>query len=529
MKRALSIGIMSLMAAAHVASVVAQRHDSSLTAKAIQNFSFRSKRSDLAFTGSFQDPSGVAALASSNGKDSTSGKIASDAAGSNNTAGEAQKNYDAAVALYESGKLEEAIAAFKQANKLRPENAQTHYMLGMVYSKARAYKEAADSFKRAVRYKPDWADAHFKLGMMAYVLGKKEQSKEEYKKLLELNSPLAGTLYRIIKEESSAGETNSSSAAGNGAAAPKQLDVVPVSASVKDIPTASVGEPTPGAAKRKFSSPSRSAVAPENGSARSSNGSLPPITTSSVSDDVVLTSIYKIGVGDVLDIRLLNSTTNRSTLYTVLDGGVIDFPIAGGAVPVAGLTAAEIQTNIAAELKRRAVEEGAQLSVGVRQYGSHSAVVTGLVNNPGTKTLRREAVPLYLIMAEAQPRPDAGRVAIMRAGAAPRLLDLSDQSALNVTVRPGDLINVTARPQEFYYIAGRINYPGQKAFQPGITLLQGLLAAGGPARQGDNEVELSREGSDGRLTTTKFKLKEIKSGKIQDPRLQPGDRIEVVH
>jgi protein involved in polysaccharide export with SLBB domain len=58
-------------------------------------------------------------------------------------------------------------------------------------------------------------------------------------------------------------------------------------------------------------------------------------------------------------------------------------------------------------------------------------------------------------------------------------------------------------------------------------LIQAILAAGGLAR--DAVVELSREGSDGRLATTKFNLKEIKAGKIQDPRIQPGDRIEVLH
>jgi polysaccharide export outer membrane protein len=87
---------------------------------------------------------------------------------------------------------------------------------------------------------------------------------------------------------------------------------------------------------------------------------------------------------------------------------------------------------------------------------------------------------------------------------------------------------LTARQQDFYYIAGHtIGYPGQKAFQPGITLVQAILAAGGLAR--DGAVELSREGADGHLTTTKLNLKEIKSGKIQDPKLQPGDRIEVLH
>jgi polysaccharide export outer membrane protein len=243
----------------------------------------------------------------------------------------------------------------------------------------------------------------------------------------------------------------------------------------------------------------------------------------------VLTSIYKVGVGDVLDIHLFDSPTTRSTLYTVANAGVIDFPLAGMPISVVGLTTDEIQTRIAAGLRRLAVQERAQLSVGVRQYASHDVIVTGLVNNPGTKFLRREGVPLYVIMAEAQLRMDAGRVSIIRGGSAPQVVNLSDPAALNFIVRTGDVINVAARPQEFYYIGGRINYPGQKAFQSGITVLQAILAAGGVTRQSDNRIEISREAGDGRLTTIKYSLKEIKAGTVPDPKLNPGDRIEVLH
>jgi polysaccharide export outer membrane protein len=248
----------------------------------------------------------------------------------------------------------------------------------------------------------------------------------------------------------------------------------------------------------------------------------------SETEETALTGIYRIGVGDVLDIRLLNSSTARSTLYTVVDGGVIDLAIAGGPIAVAGLTVDEVQALLIAELKRRAVENHARVSVGVRQFASHSVVITGIVNNPGMKFLRREAVPLYVVIAEAEARSDANRVAIMSPGKAPVILNLDDPAALNFQVRHGDMINVTVRPQEFYYIAGRINQPGQKVFQPGITLLQAILAAGGLRRQNENLIEVSREGEEGRLTTTRFKLKEIKAGKIPDPRLQPGDRVEIV-
>ena len=240
------------------------------------------------------------------------------------------------------------------------------------------------------------------------------------------------------------------------------------------------------------------------------------------------TEIYHVGVGDVLDIRLLNSANNSSTLFTVIANGVVDLPIAGGAIKVSGMTTDEIQSHIAAELKRRAVEENAKVSVGVRQFASHSVSVTGLVVHPGTRFLRREEVPLYVVLAESQLRNDGGRVVLLREGSPALTLDLRDQATLDTLVRAGDVITVTKRPEEYYYVGGRINHPGQKQFTEGITLLQAILAAGGAPRQA-NAVEISRDGSDGRLVTIRYSLKEIKAGNVQDPKLQPGDRIEVGH
>jgi protein involved in polysaccharide export with SLBB domain len=251
-----------------------------------------------------------------------------------------------------------------------------------------------------------------------------------------------------------------------------------------------------------------SAAAQETAGARPVRPALNDSTSTAKSAEPLLTEIYRVGVGDVLDIRLLNSPTNRSTLFTVMPGGVIDLPIAGGAIAVTGMTTDEIQARIAAELKRRAVEEKAQVSVGVRQYVSHAVMVTGLVVHPGTRFLRREVVPLFVVLAESQLRNDAGRVLIMRAGTDGETLELSDPQTLNVTVQPGDVITVSHKPQEFYY------------------MLQALLAAGGTTRQ-ENRVEISRAAADGRLATIRYRLKEIKAGMVEDPKLQPGDRVEI--
>lgn len=252
----------------------------------------------------------------------------------------------------------------------------------------------------------------------------------------------------------------------------------------------------------------------------------PATNTSSVAP-AVLTNIYRVGVGDVLDIRLLNATTSESTLFTVLEGGLLEYPLAGDPLQIAGLTTDEISARITSKVK---IYEKPQVVVSVREYGSHSVIVTGLVNDPGTKRLRREAVPLYVLLAEAQPRTEAGRATIMRAGSPGITVDLSDSTATATLVYPNDVITLAVappKPPQFYFIGGQINSPGQKDYHSGLTLTQAILASGGSSRFAGNKVKVLRQGADGRLVTTEYNLKTIESGKDPDPVLLPGDRVEI--
>jgi hypothetical protein len=52
-----------------------------------------------------------------------------------------------------------------------------------------------------------------------------------------------------------------------------------------------------------------------------------------------LHQIYRVGIGDVLDVKLVDMPSARSTLFTVLDGGLLDYPLSSAPVRVAGLTA----------------------------------------------------------------------------------------------------------------------------------------------------------------------------------------------
>src|SRR3954464_14405549 len=101
-------------------------------------------------------------------------------------------------------------------------------------------------------------------------------------------------------------------------------------------------------------------------------------TTSGESDELSLTSIYRVGPGDVLDIRLHNFTSGSSTLFTVLEDGAIDFPLLGGPVKVGSLTTAEIEKRLGGEFKRRVFLNTKNKPVNVRQCGSHTVIITGL-------------------------------------------------------------------------------------------------------------------------------------------------------
>jgi polysaccharide export outer membrane protein len=167
--------------------------------------------------------------------------------------------------------------------------------------------------------------------------------------------------------------------------------------------------------------------------------------------------------------------------------------------------------------------------VGVRDYASHAILVSGLVKDSGTKILRREAIPLYVVVADAQPLPDAARVTVLRSETNETYeIDLGEPAGMNLLVRPGDVISLQANVTQFLYIGGEVKSPGEKTYRRGLTLTQAIIAAGGVTPKA-KEARLGRDDGHGFLTVTKLKLKDIESGKVPDPVVRPGDRIMLVN
>ena len=254
------------------------------------------------------------------------------------------------------------------------------------------------------------------------------------------------------------------------------------------------------------------------------------IATRANTNSLSPTEVYKVGVGDILFINLQNSTKD-STYYTILNDGTIDYPLAGEMITVAGLTSEEIEEILKGKIK---LYENPQISVKIREYASHTITVLGLVEKAGEKKLQREAVPLYVVRAEAIVQPKATQAVIRRTNAASEIIELKDAKSDEVLIFPGDIVEFglgnnknAASQSNFYYIGGGILSGGQKDFYQGITLTQAILAAGGLQKSNVKKVVIRRKNSQGMLILWLYDLKAIKGGKALDPNLEAGDTIEI--
>jgi polysaccharide export outer membrane protein len=392
---------------------------------------------------------------------------------------EARRLYKEGVKYGLAGLFPQAIEVLQRAVKLDPANTDVHFALGHAYFDLKQYRNAIESLKAVVALDPKDSDARDRLGLARAMLWEQD---------------------------------NARLAAQRRQAAPQAQHVteqLSVSAKISPAPERSP-EKAPDRVPEKV-----------------------PETTVETSDEVnaaakelALTKIYRVGPNDVLDIRI-NDNTSQSTLFTITSSGLLEHPMLAEPLPAGGLTTDEISGRIESELKRRALIDNPKVTVGVRDYASHMILVSGLVKDSGTKILRREAIPLYVVVADAQPLPEAARATVLRNESNQTFeIELTQSNEMNLLVRPGDVITLHPNVAQFVYIGGEVKLPGEKTYRRGLTLTQAIIAAGGLTPKA-KEARLGRDDGKGFLVVTPYKLKDIESGKVQDPLVKPGDRITI--
>ena len=400
--------------------------------------------------------------------------------------------------------------------------AKRLYKEGVKYGQAHLYPQAVEILQRSVKLDPQFADAHFALGHAYFDLKQWRNAVESLKTAVELNPKDQEARDRLGLARSMLWEEDSAKVAGWRKQNPQPQ---PVEEQPKRNPAPAEQPKQNPAPQPKAEQVSLNVVkAPPTPEAAAAPA---PEVNAAANEELTLTKIYRVGPNDVLDIRIDDNAASQSTLFTVTPSGFIEHPMLGEPLQASGLTVDEIGSKFESEMKRRAIAENPKVSVGVRDYASHTILVSGLVKESGTKVLRREAIPLYVVVADAQPLPEAVRVTVLRNESNSTFeIDLAQTSEMNLLVRPGDVVTLLANEAQFVYVGGEVKAPGEKPFRRGLTLTQAILAAGGlmPAAK---EARVGRDNGEGFLAVTRYKLKDIESGKVQDPVVKPGDRITI--
>lgn len=99
----------------------------------------------------------------------------------------AQKQIHKGLEFEKLERYDEAIYAFQEAIKIKPELAEAHCELGGVYFKQGSFAMAVSCYQQAVRLKPDYAEAYFDMGSAYTNLELWSKSLESFKEAERLN------------------------------------------------------------------------------------------------------------------------------------------------------------------------------------------------------------------------------------------------------------------------------------------------------------------------------------------------------
>jgi len=109
--------------------------------------------------------------------------------------------YNLGVSYRELGRYQEAIAALREALRLKPDFAYAWHNLGASYGKLGRYQEAIDALREALRLKPDLAVAWYGLAAAYANSGNRSAALEAVKELRRYDPQKAEELFNLIMKQ----------------------------------------------------------------------------------------------------------------------------------------------------------------------------------------------------------------------------------------------------------------------------------------------------------------------------------------
>jgi len=253
---------------------------------------------------------------------------------------------------------------------------------------------------------------------------------------------------------------------------------------------------------------------------------------------------YRIGPGDVLDIRIYNRPQLSREAVRVEGSGMIRMPLIENEIQAVCLTEGELAKEISTRYAK--YYKNLQVDVFIKEYHSKQVAIIGAVNEQSRFELQRRVRLLELLTYAKGPSTKAGQtINIVHSTAASpcKQTDDTDTSAAfssyklsdvlqgdpksNPYLETGDIVTLPEADQ--VYVVGNVFMPLTIALKEPITLTRAIAMAGGlkqDTRKDKIRILRQEPGTTIRKEIT-VDLYAIEKKHSEDLALAPNDIIDV--
>jgi polysaccharide biosynthesis/export protein len=256
---------------------------------------------------------------------------------------------------------------------------------------------------------------------------------------------------------------------------------------------------------------------------------------------------YRIGPGDVLDIRILNRPNLSRDSVRVEGNGTIRMPLIDTPIQAACMSESELAKEIAGRYLK--FYRNPQVDVFIKEFKSSQVAVLGSVNEQGRFLLQRRIRLLELLTFAKGPIADhAGQtINVVHSGntfqcddgnsrdketatglSTYRLSDtLRGEESANPYLENGDIVTLPEADQ--VYVVGNVLAPRTILLREPITLTRAIAMSGGLAQDTKtSRIRIVRQ-EPGSATKTEIyvDLATIEKKKAEDIALMPNDIVDV--
>jgi polysaccharide export outer membrane protein len=253
--------------------------------------------------------------------------------------------------------------------------------------------------------------------------------------------------------------------------------------------------------------------------------------------------LYRIGAGDVLEIRVFNRPQLSREAARVDNRGMITMPMIETEIQAGCHSEAELAATIAKLYLK--YQRNPHVDVFVKEYSSKPVAVMGAVDKPGQFQMQRRVRLLELVSLAGGPTDRAGQQVLVAHSTELSTCDQTSSSSAkdfdsynltntlrgetesNPFVQPGDIVTVPEAQQVF--VVGNVFKPTTISMKEKITVAQAIAMAGGTMSDAKKDrVRILRQmGSSLSKSEIIVDLEAISKHKSADVELQANDIVEV--